>query len=632
MENKVRIQDDLYEFVNGAWLSTAVIPDDKSTAGGFADLDEGVEKILMADFAAFAAGEKSCAITGMEDAVRLYRKVLDVQRRNSEGLAPVLPLLAQIRSIGSVQQLNAKAYELMLKGVDLPVQIGVEADMKNASVNALFLMGPDIILPDTSYYGQPNGDQLLEVYRTMAVEALKQTDLSEEEQKAYVDDTIAYDGLVAQKVKSRLEWADYVKNYNPMTLEEVCVQTAPFDLKGLLERFYGDQLPEQVVVYDPRAIKEMNGYFNEDNFSKYLHWTYVRTLLRMSAYLSEALASNATVFRRTLMGIKEDPTLDKQAYRMAGRVFSEPVGMYYGRTYFGEEAKADVVSMVRKIIDTYKLRVRRNTFLEEQTKDKAIAKLSTITIKMGYPDEVRPFFGQLKVEEAASYYQAMEDIRCKQILEQMGRLHLPVDRGEWMMPGHMVNACYDPNRNDITFPAAILQKPFYSLQQSVSENLGGIGAVISHEISHAFDNNGAQFDEYGNLNNWWSDKDQEAFKALTQDMIEQWDGIEYRGGTVNGELVVSENIADNGGMAVTLEIMHQTEGADFAEYFKNWGRVWCLKARDEYVQMLLKIDVHSPAKLRANIQVRNFPEWYETFDVKETDQMFIPEDKRIIIW
>ena len=195
-ETNVRIQDDLYEAVNGEWLKTAVIPEDRPITGGFSELDQGVEKIMMADFAAFAKGEKSCDITGMEDAVRLYRKVLDVERRNSEGLAPVLPLLAQIRSIDSVQQLNAQAYELMLKGVDLPVQIGVEADMKNASVNALFLMGPDIILPDTSYYGQPNGDQLLEVYRSMAAEALKHTDLSEEEQKAYVDDTIAYDGLV----------------------------------------------------------------------------------------------------------------------------------------------------------------------------------------------------------------------------------------------------------------------------------------------------------------------------------------------------------------------------------------------------------------------------------------------------
>ena len=632
MENNIRIQDDLYEAVNGEWLSTAVIPDDKSTAGGFAMLDEGVEKLLMADFADFASGKKSSDVPGMEDAVRLYRKVLDTERRNKEGIEPVKGLLEEIQGITTVEQLNEKAYDLMLQGVDLPVQIGVDADMKNATINSMFMMGPGIILPDTAYYGQPAGEQLLAVYRTMAENALKFTDLSEQEQKEYIDDTLAYDALIATKVKSRVEWADYVKNYNPMTLEEVAALVEPFDLKGLLTAMYGDQLPDTIVVFDPRAIREMNGYFNTENLQKYVHWTYVKTLLQKSARLSEAMAANATLYMRTLMGIKEDPALEKRAYQVAGRVFSEPVGVYYAQTYFGAEARKDVVSMVQKIIEAYKQRMRTNTFLEEKTKEKAIAKLSTITIKMGYPDEVREFFRTLKVQEEDSYYQAMQDINRKKMLEEIGRLHIPVDRSEWMMPGHMVNACYDPSRNDITFPAAILQKPFYSLQQTISENLGGIGAVIAHEISHAFDNNGAHFDENGNLNNWWSDKDQEAFKALTQDMIEQWDGIEYCGGQVNGELVVSENIADNGGMAVTLEIMHHTEGADFAKYFMNWGKVWCLKATDEYTQMRLKNDVHSPNKLRANIQVRNFPEWYETFDVKETDQMFIPEEKRIIIW
>ena len=196
----------------------------------------------------------------------------------------------------------------------------------------------------------------------------------------------------------------------------------------------------------------------------------------------------------------------------------------------------------------------------------------------------------------------------------------------------MVNACYDPSRNDITFPAAILQKPFYSIDQTVSENLGGIGAVIGHEISHAFDNNGAHFDENGNLSDWWSKEDFDAFDVLTKDMIAQWDGIEYAGGKVNGELVVSENIADNGGMGVTVQIMHETENTDFREYFTNWARVWCMKARPEYMELLLKSDVHSPAKLRCNIQVRNFDEWYETFAVSSQDEMFIPSEKRIRIW
>ena len=185
---------------------------------------------------------------------------------------------------------------------------------------------------------------------------------------------------------------------------------------------------------------------------------------------------------------------------------------------------------------------------------------------------------------------------------------------------------------DITFPAAILQKPFYSLAQSKEENLGGIGAVIGHEISHAFDNNGAHFDERGMLKDWWTEEDLKRFEALTKGMIEQWDGIPFHGGKVNGTLVVSENIADNGGMAVTIQIANELENPDFKAYFVNWAKVWCIKAKEKFLRLLLTQDVHSPAELRANMNPRNFKEWYDAYDVKDTDKMFIPEDKRISIW
>jgi putative endopeptidase len=236
------------------------------------------------------------------------------------------------------------------------------------------------------------------------------------------------------------------------------------------------------------------------------------------------------------------------------------------------------------------------------------------------------------VSKEDSYFEAMAKITELKIKENLAELTKPVDRSKWGMPGHMVNACYNPSSNDITFPAAILQKPFYSIDQSVSENLGGIGAVIGHEISHAFDNNGAQFDENGNLSNWWTEKDYKAFENLTNQMIEQFDGIEIHGGKVNGKLVVSENIADNGGVAVTLEIMHTLEKPDFQAYFKNWAKVWCRKAKEQYMLYLLSNDVHSPAELRANITPRNFEEWYQAFDVKDTDKMYIEPSKRIIIW
>ncbi|MBQ7670886.1 MAG: M13 family peptidase [Clostridia bacterium] len=633
-DNKVRIQDDLYEAVNGEWMKTAIIPDDRPMTGGFADLDQDVEKIMMADFAAFAKGEKSSDIPEMRYAVSLYKKVLDTEKRNADGIAPALPFLEKIRSIKTVEDLNSASAELYMSGVELPVQAFVDADMGDATKNSFVVLGPDIILPDTTYYADDNpaGKQLLAVYADMASKVLACTPLSEEEQKAYVADTLAYDALISKKVKSQLEWSEYYKNHNPMSVDEVASFVAPFDVKRFLADLYGNDAPSTLIVYDPKAIKEMNGYFTEENLTLYVHWAYVRALLKATACLSEELASLGKTYRRVLTGVAADPEIEKQAYHVASDMYSEPVGVYYGRTYFGEEAKHDVVELVKKIIETYKHRVSKNTFLASSTKEQAIKKLSTIVIKMGYPDSIKEFWSKLVFDEDDSLFEAMRKLSVIRKKDMIDRLLKPVDRTEWVMPGHMVNACYNPSSNDITFPAAILQKPFYSLKQSVSENLGGIGAVIGHEISHAFDNNGANFDENGNLKNWWLEEDFAAFKELTKGMIEQFDGIEYHGGRVNGELVVSENIADNGGMAVTLEIMHTLERPDFKAYFENWARVWCMKAKVEFIQLLLSNDVHSPNVLRANMAPRNFSEWYEAFGVTESDKMYIAPEKRINIW
>ena len=267
-ETTIRIQDNLYEAVNGEWLKTAVIPDDRPTAGGFSDLDQEVEKIMMADFRDFAEGRKTSDIPEMKYAVSLYRKVLDTERRNSEGISPVLPLLERIRSIGSVEDLNREAPGLFLEGVDLPVQMFVDADMQDATKNSFIVMGPSIILPDTAYYAEDNpaGKQLLALYADMAARVLAFTPLSEEEQKAYLKDTLDYDALIAKKVKSRLEWSEYYKCHNPMDTDEAAACVAPFDIRGFLTGLYGENAPSTLIIYDPKAIREMNGYFSEENF------------------------------------------------------------------------------------------------------------------------------------------------------------------------------------------------------------------------------------------------------------------------------------------------------------------------------------------------------------------------------
>ncbi|MCR5611381.1 MAG: M13 family metallopeptidase [Clostridiales bacterium] len=629
----VRVQDDLYQFVNGEWLKTAVIPGDRPMTGGFSTLDEDVEKLLMKDFAGFANGAELPDVPIMEDAVRLYKKALDEKARGEAGMKPLYPLLREIKGIKTVAEFNEKSFELLRAGVTFPYELAVMEDWKDTSRYGLAIMDPGLILPDTSYYEKTVMKlYMLSLYKKMAKSMLKYTELSPLEQRQYLKDTIAFDDMLRKKALSAREMADYYKLYNPMPAEEVYALSADLDLKGLLEKLYGDGAPKIIGPANPRFMQAFKDIFNEKNFTLFIHWCYVNTVFDFAQLLSPEIYAISRQYANKLMGIKEMPPIEKQAYMFVSETFDKPIGVYYGRKYFGEEAKADITSIVKKIIETYEERIRKNGFLAEETKEKAILKLSSIKIKMGYPDNYEAIYDTFKVDEDASFFDAASSIRLKMRMHQFEKLNKPTDRSEWQMPGHMVNACYDPFKNDITFPAAILQKPFYSVDQKIEENLGGIGAVIGHEISHAFDNNGAHFDENGNLFDWWKEDDFKTFEELTKGMTEQFDGIPFHGGKVNGGLVVSENIADAGGMAVTIEIMHKLPDPDFKAYFLNWGRIWCMKAKEGFIKLLLTMDVHSPSELRANMMPRNFKEWYDAFDVKPTDKMYLPEDKRVVIW
>lgn len=631
---KVRIQDDLYMHVNGEWLEGAVIPDDKPTTGGFSDLATGVEDTLMKDFKEMAKGTKVVPNKYLVEAVKLYKKALNIKRRNKDSIKPIMKDLDRIASLESMSDFNKKLKGLYYDGLNLPFNMGVDVDMKDTSHHCVYVLGPSTLLPDTTYYKdemKAQHDALINLWSTMASSLLKFSGLTDEDQELYLKDTIAFDAIVATLVKSQQDWANYTEIYNPMKTTTVSRLLKPIAFRRLLKKIWAD-VPNEIIVYDPKFLKGFSTLFNEENFSLYKHWAYVTYLCSNVSYLSEELRTLGSSYRRALMGVKADPTIEKQAYRIAGNYYSEPVGLYYGETYFGEKAKADVTEIVKEIIRTYKKRIEHNDFLSDPTKAKAVVKLNKIEIKMGYPDKVEEVYNKLVVGEKDSLYKACKALDKANLEYHLSKLHETPDRSLWVMPAHMVNACYNPYTNDITFPAAILQAPFYSINQTRSENLGGIGAVIGHEISHAFDNNGANCDEFGNLNNWWTKEDLKAFKKRTKAMIKEFDGIPYMGSKVNGEFVVSENIADNGGMAVTLDIMGSMKDKSYQEYFINWAKVWCMKAREEYMKLLLSIDVHSPAKLRANIQVRNFDEWYTAFNVTSKDEMYIAPKDRVHLW
>ena len=632
MNDKVRIQDDLFTFVNQEKIDQLVIPDDKPVAGGFAELHDNVEKLLMNEFKEL---EKSGDVKdpNFKKAVDLYSVAKNVKKRNKQGIKPIAKDLKFIQSIGDINALNRKLKVFIFNRYPLPINFMIEPDFKDSRQYGLGFTGPSTILPDTTMYNpqNPQKEMLLNMWKGLALQVLSFTDLSDADKTLYVEDALAFDAIVATLVKSAEEWSDYVKIYNPYKVGKINRLLAPLKFKKAVKVLLG-VVPEKVCVCDPRFTANFKTLFNEENFTKYIHWAYVNFLLENGKYLSEPIREVSGAFMRALSGVAKMMDPVKYAYNLASAWFDQPIGLYYGQKYFGEAAKKDVIEMVEEIIAAYKERIANNDVLTEETKKKAIKKLDVMKIKMGYPDKIDGVYEQYVVNKKDSLYKIISNMKKVELLDKVAKFPKPVDKTRWLMPGHMVNACFDPSSNDITFPAAILQAPFYSIKQSRSQNLGGIGAVIGHEISHAFDNNGSKMDENGNIANWWTKADFKAFDKKTKKMIKQFDGIELPWGKVNSALIVSENIADNGGMAVTLHIMKKMKDADYKEYFLNWARIWCQKAKDEYRALLLTMDVHGPVILRTNMPPRNFEEWYQTFDVKKTDKMYIAPKDRLIIW
>ena len=628
---KIRIQDDLYTYVNQAKLEELVIPEDMPIAGGFATLNQDVEKLMIGEFNAMCSSG-SYPNEHLARACTLYELARDVKRKKKHGIKPALKHLSILKKLDTMRRFNLHTRELILKDINMPLNIMVEANMKDTTHHCVMIQGASVILPDVSYYkNEQQKDTMLGMWSGFAKQVLAIAGHSEEEVDRLIQDTLSFDALIAKYAKSQEEWSEYVKMYNPMKTGRVAGMVKPLNLKKLLTDLFGF-VPEEIIVTEPRYFKNFKEIFNQDTFEIYRSWAYVTTLMGSCSLLSEELRDLGGGFRRALSGIAANSSAEKFAYQLASSIYSEPVGLYYGEKYFGEEAKKDITEIVQQIVATYQKRIATNDILEQTTKDKAILKLSRMGLKLAYPDRVEPLYDKLVFDESKSLFDIVTSLRMIRLEENLSKLGREVDRSRWAMPGHMVNACYDPFVNDITFPAAILQPPFYSINQTRSENLGGIGAVIGHEISHAFDSNGAKCDELGNLNNWWTKADERKFNKKVNAMIKQFDGIELPWGVCNGKFTVSENIADNGGMAVTLDIMAHSENASFEEYFYNWARVWCQKAKPEYQALLLQVDVHGPSYLRSNMPPRNFPEWYETFGVKKSDKMYLAPSKRVVIW
>lgn len=630
-EAAIRLQDDFYEAVNAEWLTASEIPANKYSIGGFSDLHYEVEDLLMADFDKMLDGDTAEEGTELAEFLKFYEMAANYENRNAQGSEPLLQYLDQVDALDNLDALDVMLADWTLNGMPTPFAFSVMADMGDATTNALYLSAPSVLLPDVSYYDTETGDQLLAYFSQLAQHLLVLAGKTEEDASSTVEQALAFDRMLVPYVKTAEENSDMALLYNPISFEELEAYGGSLHLGALAKAITGAN-PEEIIVTDPKYFEVYDEIVTEENFQLLKSWMSVMTAWSMASYLSEEFETAVASYTMILSGQTELDAPRKRAYSLASSIYSMVIGDYYGRAYFGDEAKSDVTGMVENMIEVYILRLNENDWLSEETIQSAINKLDNMSIQIGYPDSIPPIYAKLKADPDGTLLgNAMAFSRI--ILEDhYVKFGTPVNPDEWSIGAHVVNAMYSPLTNTIIFPAAILQAPFYSIDQTASQNYGGIGSVIAHEITHAFDPNGSQFDEYGNMKNWWTEEDYAAFEERTEKVKNLFNGMEFAGGTVNGALTVSENTADAGGLSCALEIVKSLPDANLEEFFTNWAVIWRIKSSPEYEQLLLAVDSHAPNKLRANVQLQNLEDFYETFAVTEGDGMYLAPEDRVSVW
>ena len=629
-----RLQDDFFDAVNGEWEKTAVIPDDKPRTGGFSDLADEIEDLMLATTDEWLAGKNLPEGEILANFVKFHKLVADYDAREAAGTEPVQALIKEYQDLTSFEEFAGRIGNYEMEGKPNLLPFGVAPDFMDAQTNVLWAQAPSLILPDTTYYAEDNdkGKELLALWRQSQEDLLPKFGFSAEDIKDMLDKILELDTKLAKYVLSSEESAEYVKLYHPYDWADFAKLAPELPLDAIFTEILG-QTPDKVIVPEERFWTEFaSTYYSQENWENLKAGLVYSAANAFNSYLTDEIRVLSGAYGRALSGTPQAMDKKKAAFYLAQGPFNQALGLWYAGEKFSPEAKADVEAKVATMIGVYKDRLRNNTWLQKETIDKAITKLNIITPHIGYPEKLPETYAKKVIDENLSLVENAKNLAKISIAHSWSKWNQPVDRDEWHMPAHMVNAYYDPQQNQIVFPAAILQAPFYSLEQSSSANYGGIGAVIAHEISHAFDTNGASFDEHGSLNNWWTEEDYAAFKERTDKVVEQFDGIDFAGGKTNGKLTVSENVADLGGLAAALEAAKKDADFSAEDYFTNFATIWRMKAREEYLQLLLSVDVHAPGKLRTNVQLPNFDDFFTTFDVKEGDGMWREPAERVVIW
>ncbi|MFJ6651946.1 M13 family metallopeptidase [Microbacterium sp. NPDC091313] len=641
LSDEIRPQDDLFRHVNGRWLERTEIPDDKARWGAFHLIAEQAEKDVRAIIEESQGAEPGTEARKIGD---LYASFLDTESIEALGAEPLAEQLARVDRIDDIPSLLRTIGELDRDGVGGLIALFVEPDPGNPERYLPMFYQGGISLPDESYYRLENFDETRTAYRGHIERILELAGV--EGAAASADRIFALETELATHHWSREDSRDAVKTYNLRTWDEA-VALAGVDLAPWREGVapgYPDAFAE-VVVYQPDFLESFGALLTEERLEDWKAWLRFKVVHAAAAFLSDDfVAENFSFYGTQLTGVPVNRERWKRGVSLVEAALGEAVGRVYVERHFPPAAKEAMDELVANLVEAYRRSIRELEWMSPETRERALAKLDAFTPKIGYPVTWKDYSD---LEVAAD--DLVGNVRRAHVWEhdrQLAKVGQPIDRDEWYMTPQTVNAYYNPLMNEIVFPAAILQYPFFDAGRDAAANYGGIGAVIGHEIGHGFDDQGSRFDGDGSLRDWWTEADRAAFEERTKALVEQYDALVPQGLSeehrVNGALTIGENIGDLGGLGIAIKAYELSlDGAPAPEVegysgiqrlLLSWAQVWQQKGREAETIRLLTIDPHSPNEFRCNQIVRNIDAFYEAFDVTPTDGLWLEPEKRVTIW